>query len=76
MGLRTSASEKVRVAAETEMPEKVGKREGGCVPGVKGGEWEGAVVQTLCPPQKPHSSTQGTCPTFGCLGFCFVVIFL
>lgn len=32
--------------------------------------------QNLCPPQKPHSSTQGTFLTFGCLYFCFVVIFL
>lgn len=58
MGLSISASEKVRVAAEKEMPREVGAGgEGRCVLGVKReGKSEG------CPPQKPHGSTQG--PSF------------
>lgn len=54
MGLSISASEKVRVAAEKEMPREVEEKKGGrCVLGVKGkGKSEG------CPPQKPHGSTQ------------------
>lgn len=64
MGLSTSASEKVRVAAEKEMPQEVGKKKGRCVSGVKGGgESDGAVVpESLPTPEVPQLHTRATFP--------------
>lgn len=79
MGLSNPASEKVRVAAEKEMPKEVGKKESRGVSGAKGkGECEHAVLPESLPPRRsptaPHHRPQS--PTFGCFGFGFVVIFL
>lgn len=59
VGLSIPASEKVRVAAEKEMPEEVGKKEGRGVSGAKGkGKCEGAVapesLPTIRSPTAPH----------------------
>lgn len=78
MGLGASASEKVRVAAEKERPEAVGKKEGRCVSGAKGGECDCAAVPESLPTTEAlqlHRRVHHS-PTFGCLCFCFVVIFL
>jgi hypothetical protein len=55
VGPGTSASEKVRVAAEKEMPEEVGKKEGRCVPGARG-EGDGAVTFAHRSPTEPHAA--------------------
>lgn len=55
VGLSTSASEKVRGAAEKEMPEKVEKKEGRCVSGAKGGECE--VQESLPSTEAPQLHT-------------------
>lgn len=58
MGLGASASEKVRVAAEKEMPEEVGKREGRRVSGARGGRGDGAVLPAPVPTPEaaqPHA---------------------
>lgn len=64
VGLRTSASEKVRVAAEKEMPREVGKKEGRYVAGMKGvRESDGAVVpESLPTTEAPELPTRAHIP--------------